>query len=157
MTYILSPKRGEHFTAEELAAHFQSINRPTGRKLGGLFTEVERVGHDENVLELFPKGDEYLRASGTKGYRVWITIRRSADALHKKVRRLRDADAAAIATVDAEIADLQRQIRERRALRATIVRRAWAKGQQVPLREIVDLAPTVRPSKGIGAALAEGS
>lgn len=149
MTYLVNPrpraKRPGVMSTDELSVRFPEIMRSTGRLIGGLFREVEGHGVNEQALQVTAR--DARDADGRKGYAGWgnVTIPRSADAVHKHIRRLRDDDDVAILAIDAEIEGYKLKIAEARKRRAEAVKRAWQRGEDVPLRELVDLVE----SKGV--------
>lgn len=139
-TYILKTgvKAWPYSTTTELAARFSDVMRDVGRI--GPFRHVESIGRDETLLQVSPAGRTGRSPSGNTSGSFHCEVRRSADALHRKVRIVPDTVVAEIATLDDEIADLNAQLVALREQRALAVKRAWARGKQVPLREVVDLA-----------------
>lgn len=140
MTYIL--KTGQqgwpHITAAALSARFPDVMRSVGRL--GPFNHVESIGRREDRIEVTPERGVGVAPGGSRASQVRVTVSRSADDLHKKVRLVRDDDVAAIAAIDDKIERLQEQIRTLRGERKTVVKAAWVRGRQVPLRDVVDLA-----------------
>lgn len=144
MTYLVNP-RPRHklpgvMSADELGVRFPTVHRATGRLIGGMFTEVEQAGVDEQRLEIVAR--DPIADHGLSGVRSgWnrLTIVRSAEAVRKHIRRLREDDDMTILAIDAEIEGYKLKIREARERRKTAVKAAWKRGEDVPLREIVDL------------------
>lgn len=139
-TYILKTgvRAWPYSTTTELVVRFSDVMRDVGQI--GPFRHVESIGRDETLLQISPAHRTGRSPSGGTSGSFRCEVRRSADALHRKVRIVPATVVAEIATLDDEITSLNAQIRALREKRVLAVKKAWARGKQVPLRDVVDRA-----------------
>jgi hypothetical protein len=74
VTFLLKashPKRGRNsvLTTDDLQVQFRRKVKPTGRKVGGLFTEVADAGVDRKRFELYPR--DGLTGAGRPAHPPW--------------------------------------------------------------------------------------
>lgn len=120
---------------DELTVRHVRMHKPTGRVLGGLFTEVEAAGEDRTRLELSAprENGNTVNAYGQRGQGLRYFTVAKCD-VKKHVRKLASGDEAIVVSIDAHIAELHAQLREARRERAEFIKDAWRRaGKVLPL------------------------
>lgn len=143
MTYVTKWGRNKPqiCTAEDFTARYPERLKPTGRKLGGVFTEVEADGVDKNRVEIrltdavSPAGHER-----TVSLARWtFPIKGSRDV----IREMRPDDAKKLAEIDERLTAKLAEVHAIRLERADLVKRSFARGGAVlpgDLREMAEEA-----------------
>lgn len=132
---LRGPAKPRHFVSPALSVSQIDEHRPTGRNLGGMFTEVESTGRKvagiirvrttEGTLD----GHGHRREHGTH-------LKTNAAAVKKELRRVRAEELALIATADAEVEAAEAALKEARSRRAALVAEAWTKAHVVTVKEL---------------------
>jgi hypothetical protein len=145
VTFLLKashPKRGRNsvLTTDDLQVRFRHKVKPTGKQIGGLFTEVTDAGVDRKHLELYPR--EGRTGDGRRAHSPWA--RNEADAtgagVKQVLRRLRPQEAEQLAAIDARLEEAKRALDEIRDERDEAVRGAFSKGHVVTVSELTQMA-----------------
>jgi hypothetical protein len=145
VTFLLKashPKRGRNsvLTADDLQVRFPRKHKPTGRRIGGLFTEVTDAGVDRKRLELYPRDGR--TGDGRPAHAAWARNEAGASGadLKRTIRRLRPQEAEQLAAIDARLEEAKRVLGEIRDERDEAVRKAFAKGHVVTVAELTEMA-----------------
>lgn len=124
---------------EQLRVRHVVLHKPTGRRIGGVFTEVERAGVDSKRVELTAKERGSWRR-GNGGDLSSPYPRFAVSDTRNHVRRLREQESEALMLLDSEIMALQERIRHLRGERDRAVRQAFSRGHKVTQAELVKRA-----------------
>lgn len=133
-----------------LVARRVEINKPTGKTLGGLFTEVKGTGrYRPDVLCLHATRDETVDGFGRRAYDgLREHVGRSAAGVKAVVRRIRPQEAAELARIDEDIAEVQERLETLRRQRREALASAWQRAHVVRLADVealVDLPWKAEP------------
>jgi hypothetical protein len=137
-------RRSPYVLAEEIIVQHPMIFRQAGRQttIGGIpIRRMKSTGRrDRRVFEVVVRKGTTARGFASASSRDQARAQASAAGIKKVCRRLRHREAERIASIDAEIAELERQIAEARDRREEAVREAWARADVVRLAEFEALA-----------------
>lgn len=121
--------------AAEVVVNYRRKTKATGKL--GMFTVVKGDGWDHSVVAVRVNEGKVLRATGRNESGVSSAhVPPTAAGLKAVMRKLRPQEAAKIAEVDAEIAELRRQEIAAMKRREELVAEAWSKGNVVRLNEV---------------------
>jgi hypothetical protein len=117
VTFLLKashPKRGRNsvLTADDLQVQFGRKFKPTGRQIGGLFTEVTGAGVHRKRFELYPPDGR--TGDGRPAHPPWARNEAAATGADVKrvIRRLRPQEAEQLAAIDVRLEEAKRVLDE---------------------------------------------
>lgn len=122
------------YTGEELTARFPRKSRATGRRIGGLFVEMEDAGIDRSRLTLTLTGnvaEHNGRRVSDRGHRL-TPVRSTAAEVGKVVRVIRPEDEGLLAAKDMEIAAVLEQLQALRVERKALAVEVWGRAERMP-------------------------
>lgn len=123
---------------EDLIVRYQARFRPTGRRLGGIFTEVSLAEADRTSFMLSGREGRARNAHGAaRSYRHHIVAKADLRAV---VRILTGPQEEAVAAIDAEIEVLAEQVKAARERRAEFLAKAWRSATPASVLDFDDLA-----------------
>lgn len=139
-------KRSPYVVAEEIAVMFPVIFKKAGRQstIGGIpINRMESTGRrDRKRLDILVRKGTTARGIESSRSRDRTQAAATAAGVKQVIRQLRPQEAEMIDAADAEIAELEEQLRFARDNRAEIVRNAWGKAHVVRLAEMRERAET---------------
>lgn len=136
-------KRSPYVVADEIAVMHPMIYRDSGRRIGGVFTELEATGrHNKTRFEIAVRKGRTARGVESSRSRDRAEADATAAGIKRVCRRLRPQEATRIAAIDDEIATIETDLREAKDRRVKVVREAFAKGHVVRLAEMRAWAST---------------
>jgi hypothetical protein len=137
-------RRSPYVLAEEIIVQHPMIFRQAGRQstIAGIpVRRMESMGRrDRSVFEVLVRKGTTARGHASASSRDHARAQATAAGIKKVCRRLRPREAERIVSIDAEIAELERQIAEVRDRREEAVREAWVRANVVRLAEFEELA-----------------
>jgi hypothetical protein len=140
-----------YVVAEEIAVVYPMIYRDSGRRIGGVFPELESTGRrNRKRFEIAVRRGTTARGVETTRSRDRADAEATGAGVKKVCRRLRPQEAEKLAVADKEIEKRESDLKEARDRRADIVREAFAKGHVVRLSEMQNLASRHDSGDGSG-------
>jgi hypothetical protein len=137
-------KRSPYVVADEIAVCHPVIFRRAGRQstIGGIpINRMESTGRrNRRQVRIIVREGTTARGFQTARNRDAVETEATAVGVKRVCRLLRDQEAAEIAEIDAEIAELEELVGKARDRRADSVRRAWGRAGVVRLAEIEERA-----------------
>lgn len=134
-------RRIPYVVAEEIAVAYPMIYRDSGRRIGGMFPELESTGRpNRKRFEISVRKGTTARGVETTRSRDRADAAATAAGVKKVCRRLRPQEAVKLAVADEEILKLESDLQRARDRRAAVVREAFARGHVVRLAEMQELA-----------------
>lgn len=140
--YGTSPEDGGVFI------QFVRKHKPTGRRIGGLFTEVKQVGWDKSRVNVTWRSSQertLINDHGQRGLYPGNTHFRLLDR-HQHIRRLTPQDEGLLRQKDRLIAEREADLKRMREERAELFKTAWRRAEKVPIYELEDQAARNSPN-----------
>lgn len=147
----LGRERGVRYgtSSEDRGVHIQFVRKtkPTGRRIGGLFVEVEQSGWDKSRVNVSWRSDQkhpLINDRGHLGLSPGNTHFRLLER-HQHIRRLTPQDEGLLHHKDRLIAEREADLKRIRDERAELFKTAWRRAEKVPLYELEDQAARNSP------------